>query len=176
MHDQTFLNEYFQTVWSPRTDSSMYSSYQNIAKKIPKEYWVLDVGCGGNPLHNLLPHVIGIDPANNNADFHVTIEDFIPPHLFDVACCLGSINFGDHSVIKRQIEKVVSCLKPTAQVFWRLNPGRNDHDSQLCKNIDFYPWTHAKLELFARQYGFQQTNDQVEMNGSRLRLYAEWSR
>lgn len=176
MHNQTFLNDYFKNHWQPRTSDNMYSSYQTIAKKINPDHWVLDVGCGNNDLRDLLPNVIGIDPANDRADYMVTIEEFQPLRLFDVAVCLGSINFGDRSVIQQQIECMVRCLKPSARVFWRLNPGRQDHRSPDCKRIQFYPWTHAELSVFAQQHGFRQINDQVEINGDQLRLYCEWQR
>jgi hypothetical protein len=93
-----------------------------------------------------------------------------------VATCLGSINFGSEEVIARQIDKVVSCLKPTSRIYWRLNPGRKDHDSELCNRIPFFPWTFEKLKEFADKYGFNQSNIEYETDGKVIRLYAEWHR
>jgi hypothetical protein len=175
MHNQTFLDQYFRTHWRPGA-TGIYSSYPSIAKKINAQDWVLDVGCGDNQLKSLLPNVVGIDPANSCADYATTIEQFQPPRLFDVALCLGSINFGDRSTIQNQIECMVRCLQPRARVFWRMNPGAQDHASDQCKKIVFYPWTHAESELFARAHGFEMINPQVELTGNRIRLYCEWVR
>ena len=176
MHDQSFLNEYFGKHWRPSTDAFTYSAYERIAEKILPSESVLDVGCGANPFKALLPDVTGIDPAFEQADIQCTIENFSPLRRFDVALCLGSINFGDDHVIHRQVAKVIDCLKPRARVYWRLNPGRQDHASALCQQIEFYPWTHERLRDLAAYHGFEQRNEQVEGNGRVQRLYAEWYR
>ena len=176
MHDQSFLNEYFSQHWQPTTDAFTYSAYSAVAAKIQPHEEVLDVGCGSNPFKALLPRVTGIDPAFDQADIKCTIESFRPMKLYDVALCLGSINFGDHTVINRQIAKVIDCLKPQARVYWRLNPGRTDHANTECLAVPFYPWTHEKLQKLALYHGFEQRNEQTEGNDRVQRLYAEWHR
>lgn len=176
MHNQEFLNEYFAESWKPSEDAYTYSAYATLAKKVLPDQWVLDVGCGGNPFKKLLPNVVGIDPARKEADYQVAIEDFVTEQRFDVAMCLGSINFGDHTDITIALDKVVSLLKPKSQIYWRLNPGRNDHASSDCQKIKFFPWTHAILQDFADKHGYTQTNEQQETNGQVVRLYAEWYR
>jgi hypothetical protein len=59
--------------------------------------------------------------------------------------CLGSINFGTIEDIEPAVDKVVSLLKPQSQIFWRLNPGRQDHACGDCEQIKFFPWTHEIL-------------------------------
>lgn len=176
MHDQDYLNDYFRHHWTPSIDAYKFSAYDVIAEKILPHEWLLDVGCGGNPFKSLLRNVVGIDPARDEADFRVTIEDFYATKKFDVAVCLGSINFGDDAVVGRQIKKVVECLKPTSRIYWRLNPGRRDHASEKCQGIPFYPWTHRRLQDFAALHDYRQTNEQTETNGKVFRLYAEWHR
>jgi hypothetical protein len=175
-HDQDYLNDYFRNYWKPSLDAYTYSGYDMIAEKILPNEWLLDVGCGHNPFKQLLPNVIGVDPAMDEADVRVTIEDFHATRKFHVATCLGSINFGDDAVISRQIMKVVGCLHNHSRVFWRLNPGRRDHSSEKCQGIPFYSWTHRKLQTFAELHDFQQINEQEETNGQVVRLYAEWHR
>jgi len=175
-HDQDYLNDYFRNHWKPSLDAYIYSGYEHIAEKIHPYEWVLDVGCGCNPFKKLLPNVIGIDPAMDEADVHVTIEDFHTTRKFDVATCLGSINFGDDVVVGRQIDKVVSCLKDKSRIYWRLNPGRRDHISEKCQGIPFYPWSHKRLQVFAELHNFRQVNEQIETDGKVVRLYAEWHR
>lgn len=175
-HDQEYLNDYFRNHWKPSIDAYKFSSYQAIASKIPSGAWLIDVGCGHNPFKHLVQNCVGIDPANSQADFQVTIEDFYSTRKFDVAACLGSLNFGDDSVILRQVNKMVSLLKHRSSVYWRVNPGRRDHASERCQGISFYPWTFARLQDFAALHDFRQTNEQTETNGQVLRLYAEWHR
>jgi hypothetical protein len=176
MHDQEYLNDYFRNHWNPSLDAYIYSAYNTIAKKIQPHEWLLDVGCGYNPFKGLVKNVVGIDPAMDAADFQVTIEDFYATKKFDVATCLGSLNFGDDAIISRQINKMVECLKYKSRVYWRLNPGRKDHATEKCQGISFYPWSHRRLQNFAELHNFRQTNEQTETNGRVLRLYAEWHR
>jgi hypothetical protein len=175
-HDQEYLNDYFRNHWKPSLDAYTYSGYEQIATKIYTHEWVLDVGCGYNPFKKLLPNVIGIDPAMDEADVRVTIEDFYATRKFDVATCLGSINFGDDVVVGRQVNKVVTCLKDKSRIYWRLNPGRRDHASEKCQGIPFYPWSHERLQTFAELHDYRQVNEQTETNGRVVRLYAEWHR
>jgi hypothetical protein len=176
MHNQTFLNEYFSESWKPSEDAYTYSAYSTLAKKIQPHEWVIDVGCGANPFKQLLPNVVGIDPARNEADHKVAIEEFETDQRFDVAMCLGSINFGDREDIAPAVDKVVNLLKPQSRIYWRLNPGRQDHACGDCEQIKFFPWTHKILKEFALKYGYTQSNEQQETNGRVVRLYAEWHR
>ena len=175
-HDQEYLNDYFRHHWQPSVDVYKFSAYATIARQILASEWLLDVGCGANPFRNLVKNMVGIDPARDEADFRVTIEDFYATRRFDVATCLGSLNFGDDAVIGRQIHKMASLLKDRSRVYWRVNPGRRDHASEKCQGIPFYPWSFARLQDFASLHDFRQTNEQIESNGRVTRLYAEWHR
>lgn len=172
--DQKFLNWYFENHWQPATDTYQSSAYENIASQVGDHEYLLDVGCGHNPFKQLVKNCHGIDPANSSADEQVTIEDFIPTRQYDVITCLGSINFGSEFAIRKQLDKVVSCLATPGKIFWRLNPGRIDHGNQYCQQIDFFPWTLSKLREFAAEYGFDQTDEQTEIGKTVTRLYAKW--
>ena len=168
---QEDLNNYFATKWKSNLAQYQYSGY-SLVNKIRANESVLDVGCGFNEFKPRISNLTGIDPANDQADIKVSIEEYSPPHKFDVALCLGSINFGDKLTIMNQIACVVNCLNPTARIYWRCNPGLADHGNEACKNIEFYPWSineHVKLsELF----GFKLMTCCWDCN----RIYAEWSR
>lgn len=174
-HNQLFLNEYFTNTWCPSTSKYVYSGYA-IVDKIRATDFVVDVGCGTNPFKGKIRHLVGIDPTNHGADIVTTIEDYTPVTKFDVALCLGSINFGSAEIIAEQIKKVNSILNEKAKIFWRLNPGQADHGNDLCSDIDFYPWTFEKLNGYAELYGFEQVNCAHDTNGDHMRLYAEWVR
>lgn len=175
-HDQNFLNLYFSKYWQPGIHRGISSPHE-IVKHIKQEEWLLDVGCGRNQFKSLHTNTIGIDPAFDEADFKTTIENFeFSKFKFDVATCLGSINFGDEFTINNQIKKIVSLLKPTGRIYWRLNPGRYDHRNDQCYLVPFFNWDFVKLQKFADKYSFIQLNEQTDGSSDKIRLYAEWKR
>jgi hypothetical protein len=169
---QPQLNKYFSTFWQSNFDRYIYSGWALVDKIVPGEA-VLDVGCGFNEFKNSIVNLIGIDPANDQADIKVPIEEYKSTNKFDVAFCLGSINFGNEETILNQINCVVDCLKPNARIYWRCNPGLADHNNKECNNIDFYPWTIAKHAEFAEKFGFRVN---VARWDTHNRIYAEWCR
>ena len=175
MHNQELLNNYFSNHWKTGNTRGI-TSPEEISKYIKEDEWVLDVGCGENPFKKLLTNVVGIDPAFSQADFRCTIEEYVPDRLFDVATCLGSINFGGIETIEKQIDSVVACLKPKSRIYWRLNPGRHDHNNAECAGIPFFPWSFEILRTFAEKHNYTQTLEEIDSHVSRPRLYAEWHR
>jgi hypothetical protein len=170
--NQLALNNYFSTVWQSNLDQYTYSGWALVDKIKPYEL-VLDVGCGFNEFRARMPNLLGIDPANDCADVKVSIEEFTSTNKFDVAFCLGSINFGSEANILNQISIVVNALKSTSRIYWRCNPGLSDHNNDQCKLIDFYPWTIEKHIEFADLFGYKLT---VVRWDTANRIYAEWSR
>ena len=168
---QEELNKYFSTVWKSDIDRYQYSGWA-LVDKIQSDEQVLDVGCGFNEFKSRVPNLVGIDPANDRADYQVSIEEFNTVDRFDVALCLGSINFGDKLTIMNQIACVVNCLKPTARIYWRCNPGYADHGNEACKDIDFYPWSIEEHVKLSELFGFKLMTCCWDNN----RIYAEWSR
>jgi len=173
---QEQLNKYFSTTWRSNLDQYKYSGYELVNKINPEEL-VLDVGCGFNEFKSHIPNLIGVDPANDLADVKLPIEFFATDNSnrgkFDVAFCLGSINFGSENNILLQIAGVVSCLKPKARIYWRCNPGLADHGNEACKDIEFFPWTLDKHVKYSELAGFRLMTCKWDTAN---RLYAEWSR
>ena len=170
--NQQDLNNYFKHVWQSNLKQFKYSGLALVDKVQPQEL-VLDVGCGYNEFKKYLPNLVGIDPANDNADFMVSIENFRNDVKFDVAFCLGSINFGSEHTILKQINCVVNCLKPQARIYWRCNPGLQDHGNEQCQQIDFFPWTIEKHIEYSEQFGFKLKVCCWDNND---RIFAEWTR
>lgn len=173
MIDQQQLNNYFSQVWYKRDrsiDQYRYSGYALVDKVDPEE-WVLDVGCGQHPFKGHIKNLVGVDPAFAEADYQVTIQEFETDQKFDVAFCLGSINFGDDEDIESEIAKVVSLLKPKSRIYWRCNPGRRDHGNAECSSIAFYEWSIDKLIYWAERFGYKVHEIRWDRNN---RLYAEW--
>lgn len=170
--NQQQLNNYFNTHWRGQFNQYLYSGL-SLKNKIKPDEWVLDVGCGVNAFKPLIANLVGIDPAFGQADVMTTIEDFQTEQQFDVAFCLGSINFGSEENIKNQIRCVVKLLKPRARIYWRCNPGLKDHGNKQCLEIDFFPWSPQLLNEYAREFGFRVVEVREDFNN---RIYCEWSR
>ena len=174
MHNQKLLNNYFADVWKPSTSGFGETGF-NLANEVKDDEWVLDVGCGYNPYKNLIKNLVGIDPANDAADHKEQIEFFDTDQRFDVAFCLGSLNFGDKTVVEYQIGRIMRLMKPKSKIYWRCNPGNYDHNNQEQYQIQFYPWREVDHYLMAPQWGYR-----VEVckrdSGSKNRIYAVWVR
>ena len=170
--NQLTLDKYFSTHWHSNIDQYEYSGWA-LCKKIRLGESVLDVGCGPNPFKARIANLTGIDPAFDSADVKCTIEEFKSNIQFNVAFCLGSINFGSEETILRQIEHVVNVLTPHARIYWRCNPGRQDHGNEHCHEIDFFLWTPELLSPYARQFGVRVADLQQDSNN---RIYCEWVR
>jgi hypothetical protein len=174
--DQQYLNHYFGTTWYKNSDPCKKDtkSGQQLIDKIKNHETVIDIGCGTNPFKNVIPNLVGIDPAFDQADYKCTIDEFNTEQRFDVALCLGSINFGSVNDIERQISKVVSLLKSPGRIYWRCNPGQQDHPDPGCEQINFYPWSIEEHIRLSEMFGFKLVECCWEQNGRRI--YAEWTR
>jgi hypothetical protein len=170
--NQQQLNNYFSTHWRGQFNQYLFSGL-SLAKKIEPDEWVLDVGCGANVFKPLIANLVGIDPAFGQADVMTSIEEFKTNQQFDVAFCLGSINFGNEENIKNQIRCVVNLLKPKSRIYWRCNPGLKDHGNKECQTIDFFPWSPKLLKLYAKEFGFRVVDIREDFNN---RIYCEWAR
>jgi hypothetical protein len=174
--DQNYLNQYFGNIWYKNSDpcKNDTKSGLQLVDKIGNYETVIDVGCGTNPFKGVIPNLVGIDPAFDQADVKCTIEEFTTDQKFDVALCLGSINFGDVADIERQIEKIASLLHPHGRIYWRCNPGQKDHPDPGCDHINFYNWSIKEHFRLSNKFGFKLVECCWEQNGRRI--YAEWIR
>lgn len=170
--DQLALDKYFSTHWRSNMDQYQYSGWA-LVNKINLGESVLDVGCGTNPFKTRIANLTGIDPAFDTADFRCTIEEFQSNVKFNVAFCLGSINFGSEETILNQIECVVRLLTPHSRIYWRCNPGLHDHGNEHCSKIDFFAWDPDLLHQYADRFGFRVVDLQQDKNN---RIYCEWAR
>jgi hypothetical protein len=177
MKNQEYLNFYFRNVWAKRDrslDQYNFTGYSLVEKIRPGER-VIDVGCGMNPFKGLIPNLVGVDPAFDQADYKLTLEEYATAHpaqKFNVAFCLGSVNFGTQGEIEHQIDLVTKLLhKRDSRIYWRCNPGSADHGNQECNQIDFFPWSCDELIRLAEKFGFRVVDMDWDSNN---RIYAEW--
>lgn len=145
-----------------------------VDKILPTES-VIDVGCGRNLFKNFIPNLIGIDPVFDEADFKIDLQNFTTDAKFNVALCLGSIQYGNITDIENQIQHVVNLLTPVARIYWRFNidplPGG-------VTRIGKYTWTIDNVYTFAEKFGFTVVACEYETldKPTVTKLYAEWAR
>ena len=179
MTNQAQLNNYFKTTWRETQNRGIdvynYTGY-GLIEKIQEGERVIDIGCGMNYFKGHIPNLIGIDPAFPEADYQLSLEDYVISHgtvtRFNVAFCLGSINFGTQEHIEHQIGLIVKILRTRdSRIYWRCNPGQQDHNNLECQTIDFYPWSADEHYRLADFFGFNVAQIEWDSNN---RLYAEW--
>jgi hypothetical protein len=166
------LKEYFSTSWlegNRSLDQYTYSGWALIFKVQGCER-VLDVGCGTNPFKGKIPLLYGIDITDIGSDECVSIEEFETDIKFDVAFCLGSLNFGSKETIYNQIKKVDSILTENGRIYWRCNPANHDHQNNRCDDLPLFEWTVELHETWSKEFGYELQNVQHDHN----RIYAEW--
>ena len=174
-----FLTDYFTNTWpSSRTaglDNYYWTGFKLI-DEIKENERVLDVGCGVNPFKRHIPNLVGIDITDIGADEVCPIEEYelidMYEEKYDVAFCLGSINFGSMELIDLQIEKIVNCLKDKSRIYWRCNPGHRDHGNDRVGEVPFFNWSLDDHVFFSNKYGYTIT----EFMPDRNRMYVKWER
>ena len=176
--DQKYLNKYFDKVWRNTQYNNLELpefSGKALLNKIKLTETVIDIGCGSNFFKQHFPNLIGIDPAFPEADYQLTLEQYCEQFSmkYDVALCLGSINFGTREYIESQIALVTSLLLPHGRIYWRSNPGLKDHGTEECKYIDFYDWSFEEHIRLSDLFGFKLAEIRWDTGN---RIYAEWKR
>ena len=107
--DDAVLEQYFSQVWQPETKKFKYSGLSIIDEvnaMRPRE--VIDIGCGYNEFKGKIDNLTGIDPYNNRADIKTFVVGYKTDTKYDVAICLGSINFGSTDKIIEELTAVVN--------------------------------------------------------------------
>lgn len=149
-----------------------YSGYTLLDKISPDES-VIDIGCGRNLFKPYLPKLIGVDPATDEADYKLPILEFETLEKFDVALCLGSVQFGDIDNIRAHLLKISSLLKPTGRIYWRCN-----EKPWLPKW--FFKWSFDLHKTLSEEFGYDLKEckwDYYTVDDDRgYRIYAEWIR
>jgi len=182
MQDQTVIDSYWINTYKNQSKIGRlkhmlllpFSGF-DLKNKIKPHEKVLDIGCGRNPFRKIIPNLIGIDPATNEADIKVSLQDFETNEKFDVLLCLGSILSGNIEYIEFQISKMCSLLNDNGRIYWRtspfLNPEINVPDTG-------FRWSENEHINLANKFGFYATNINIEhidiKNPLTKRIYAEW--
>ena len=149
--EEAIMNKYFSEIWQPKLKKFKFSGLKLIDEvNALNPRAVLDVGCGYNEFKGKINNLIGIDPYNSHADIQIKIEDYNTTEKFDVILCLGSINFGTHDKIVKELQVCKNLLADGGKMFFRVNPGL-DHEAPESKFINFYPWNVYAITEIAKQ-------------------------
>ena len=138
--DNAVLGQYFSKVWQAETKKYKYSGLtiiDEVNAMKPRE--VIDIGCGYNEFRGKINNLIGIDPYNDRADIKSSILDYSTDTKYDVAICLGSINFGSTDKIIAELTAVANLVNQSGLMYFRVNPGA-PHLPVESKWINFYDW------------------------------------
>lgn len=138
--DDAVLAQYFSNVWQAETKKFKYSGLSIIDEvNAMKPRDVIDVGCGYNEFKGKIDNLTGIDPYNDRADIKASVIDYKTDTKYDVAICLGSINFGSTDKIISELTAVVDIVTDGGLMYFRVNPGKQ-HAAPESKWINFYDW------------------------------------
>jgi hypothetical protein len=138
--DNAVLANYFSKVWQPETKKYKYSGLSIIDEvNAMNPESVIDIGCGYNEFKGKINNLTGIDPYNTRADIMVPLLEFDTEQTFDVAICLGSINFGSSDKIIAELTAAVNLVKGGGLMYFRVNPGEQ-HIALESTWINFYDW------------------------------------
>jgi hypothetical protein len=183
MIEQDAINKFYSQMTETADEAEIrlaqfpYSGISLINKIAPNET-VIDIGCGHNIFKKYIPNLVGIDPVYKNADYLTTLENFTTDKKFNVAFCLGSIQYGTTQDIEAQVAKVIDLLTPSARIYWR---SKIKNPLAAPKNYDFtiYRWTEGSHTEIAEKFGFKLVDYKIENyfnDQHSCRLYAEWAR
>ena len=138
--DNAVLTKYFSKVWQPETKKYKYSGLAIIDEvNAMNPTAVIDIGCGYNEFKGKIQNLTGIDPYNSRADIMSTLLEFEAEQQYDVAICLGSINFGSSDKIIKELTAAANLVKDGGLLYFRVNPGQQ-HIAPESTWINFYDW------------------------------------
>lgn len=171
--DDAILHKYFSEIWQPKLKKFKFSGLrliQEVNALNPRA--VLDVGCGYNEFKGKINNLIGLDPYNHHADLQIKIEDYSTTDKFDVILCLGSINFGSHDKILKEITVCKNLLADGGKMFFRVNPGL-EHEPVESQYIDFYPWNVYQITELAKKLDLAVLDLRHDFNDRIYFVYAK---
>ena len=171
--DDLILHKYFSEIWHPKLKKFKFSGLRLIEEvNALNPRAVLDVGCGYNEFKGKIHNLIGLDPYNHHADLRIKIEDYITTDKFDVILCLGSINFGSHDKIVKELTVCANLLANGGKMFFRVNPGL-EHEPIESQYIDFYPWNVYQITELAKQLDLAVLDLRHDFNDRIYFVYAK---
>jgi len=171
---QPIVNDFFANLYligNVAEEQARFNSFEKtgagLASVIPSNTKILDVGCGRNFFKPLFPNLIGIDPVTEEADFKVSLQDFVTTEKFDVIFCFGAVQFGTIDDIRSQIAKMKALLNPGGKIKWRCNP------TMASEFFAGFDWTLPLHTQLSNEFGFD-IEELGESPTTPSRIFATW--
>ncbi len=154
------LNEYLQTFFAYNKDSrhnerkynrpfkwEQIKEDLNLINSLDPNL-VLDLGCGDNRYKPIVKNLIGIDVVDKpNVDI---VSDFTSldysNQSVDAIIAYGSINFGDDSLITKQLLECYRVLKKQGIICFRAYSSEESH---------YYNWTENNCNFYTEKFNFK---------------------
>ena len=171
-YDNYQRNIFYGPSWLTRDitiDQFEHSGY-TLGEKINAMERVLHVDCDNNPFYGMISNLTGIDPYNPLADHAMTVEQFAYSYKadkFNVAFCLGALNFGSQAEIQAKLATIISTLrKRDGRIYFRFytNPPSDSPGN-------FFVWTYDLVQYFAELFNFEIMAMAPDADNT---IYAEW--
>lgn len=163
--DDAVLTRYFSKVWQPETKKYKYSGLAIIDEvNAMNPDAVIDIGCGYNEFKGKIQNLTGIDPYNHRADVKSTVLDYqVTDIKYNVAICLGSINFGSSDKIIAELTAAVNLVSDGGLLYFRVNPGYQ-HDKPEARWINFYDWDPVFISNMAKYLNCELVTLRKDLN------------
>ncbi len=138
---------------------------------------VIDVGCGHNRFKGHIKNLIGFDQEPFPFVDIVCPTEYMNfrPGSADVVMCLGSVQFGDSELVYRQMDRVVSWVKPGGFIVMRTM--RNHYGSANYTHRDaHYIWDQDDIDHVAQRHDLTMVKGifvEKAMNKDRTRVISD---
>ena len=144
------LKKYFKYTWKQtEIDNHVVEEIKNVKS-------VIDVGCGFNQYKRFNKNLVGIDYANNKADWVGDLVYYKTNTKFEVAICYGVLHFYSYDWIRRRLEWVINNTSKNAKILMKVNP--NNPRADAPDLVWFDKWNRGLVEHFAEIYDLSISN------------------
>jgi hypothetical protein len=141
---------------------------------------VIDVGCGHNRFKGHIKNLIGFDQAPFPfSDIISNIDDInFRTESADVVMALGSIQFGSKEIVLRQMDKLISWVKPGGYIVMRtMKDWFRNEDYPFSES--HYIWEHSDIDEVTEKYNLKiikgvYTEEIVNPRGKTLSTRLAW--
>jgi hypothetical protein len=165
MSTQDELHKFYGASYDAR-DTSMdqyeLSGY-NLAESFNAGDRIIHINCGNNPFNHMVANFRAQDPSNHNADYVMTLEEYVSAHRadkFHVALVLGGLDNVQPGAMDQYVQMISQLMvKRDARIFWRTAINNT------------YPWTFDEHIRLAESINYSIVGMAME---TETEIYAEW--
>ena len=166
MSTQDELHKFYGAQYDTR-DTSL-DQYELSGYNLPEHFnagdRVIHINCGNNPFKGMIPNFRAQDPANPNADYVMSIDQYEAAHKtnkFNVALILNGFDDAEIGSMDIYVKIIANLMfKRDAKIFWRTAVN------------GAYPWTFDEHTRLAALINYSVVGMVMETD---TEIYAEWN-